>query len=76
MRLLLLSLLLAIVCMATALAPAEAFNPFGAGTCNGGTPEAQNSAACQANTSDPIAGDNGILLRITNIIAYLGGAIA
>ncbi len=53
-------------------ATTAAFDPF-AGACSGSN---ASSAACKANGSDPIAGPDGILLKITNIIAYLTGAIA
>ncbi len=69
-------LLLLFVGLVLVPAPASAFNPFGDSTCKSGTPEAQNSAACNTSNSDPIAGPDGILLKITNIVAYLGGAIA
>lgn len=38
---------------------------------------AEHSAACiNKSTQDPIAGDNGILIKITTIIATLAGAAA
>lgn len=72
----LLSLLLVTICLAAAPVSARAFDPFGSGVCDNGPNGANASAACHANGSDPIAGSNGILLKIANIIAYLGGAIA
>lgn len=72
MRGFLLSLALVAVLLAAAPAPARAFDPFGA-SCNGSN---KGSAACKADGSNPIAGPDGILLKVTNIIAYLAGAIA
>lgn len=64
---------------ATFLAPVAvnaAVNPFD-GVCtqtqNSG---AGSSAACNAPTGDPIAGDNGVLVSITNILATVAGIVA
>lgn len=32
--------------------------------------------ACTANPGNPLAGPDGLLIKVTHIIAYLGGAIA
>lgn len=72
-RRLLFSVLLLSMCFASAPASVAAFNPFGSNVCNSNT---HDSAACQASNSDPIAGPNGVLLKITNIIAFLAGALA
>jgi hypothetical protein len=57
------------------LAPAYAFNPFGGGACS--TSKAGQSVACSTNgAQDPIAGSNGLFVKVTNIIAYAAGAIA
>jgi hypothetical protein len=56
------------------LSPAYAFNPFG-GSCN--AQRAGQSVACQTSgNSDPIAGNNGLFIKITNILAFVGGAVA
>lgn len=74
MRRFLLAVMLATMCFAAAPSSARAFEPFKDAACDG---KNQASAACKARgSSDPIAGPNGILLRITNIIAYLAGAVA
>ena len=55
---------------ATAMAAPE---PFGGINCA----EAPNSAICKENTNkNPLTGNNGLLIKITDIIAYLAGAIA
>lgn len=62
------------VSFAAAPSTAGAFAAFKDAACQGNNAE---SAACKARgASNPIAGDNGILLKITDIIAYLAGAIA
>ena len=69
-----LAVMLAIMCFAAAPNTARAFEPFGDGACSG---KNQASAACKARgSSNPIAGPDGVLLKVTNIIAYLGGAVA
>lgn len=73
LRDILLSALLVFTCLTASLAPAAAFNPFGGADCGG---QNSASAACQAKNTDPLAGPNGILIKATNIVAYLGGAIA
>jgi hypothetical protein len=37
---------------------------------------ASDSPACQKNKDDPLTGQGSILIRVTNVIAWLGGAIA
>jgi len=45
--------------------------------CNAcAVPGAQDSSACQNDGSDPIAGANGILAKVTRIIGYLAGVAA
>lgn len=81
MRRLAMSLALATICLAAAPATAMAFNPFGGGSCTANT---SDSAACKATSNNPLAYDpndptsahSAILLKVTNIIAYLAGAIA
>lgn len=55
------------------VAPAYAFNPFG-GACN--TQRASNSVACSTGSSDPLGGSDGLFMKVTNILVFLGGAIA
>lgn len=53
----------------------SAFDPVDNQVCRDGA--ASSSAACTStSSSNPIAGPDGILLKITNIIAYLAGAAA
>lgn len=74
MRRFALSLMLAMMCFAAAPSPALAFESYKDGACSG---KNAASAACKARgSSNPIAGPDGILLKITNVIAYLAGAIA
>jgi hypothetical protein len=55
------------------LAPAaQAWSPFGTVDCTG---QAAKSAVCQdrSATKDPVTGANGLLAKITNLIAILAG---
>jgi hypothetical protein len=67
---------LSTVLFGTAL-PALAFDVFpnsGVDCSQGGT---KVSAVCQDQTTDdPISGSNGLLTKITNIVAYIAGAAA
>lgn len=38
--------------------------------------DADNSPACKKGTDDPITGTKGVLIRVANILAWFGGAIA
>lgn len=72
------SLMLVAVCTAVVPATAAAFNPFGGNVCSD---QNQASAACKASSNNPLAydpnsGTDGLLIKITNIIAYIAGAIA
>lgn len=70
---LILSAMVAVMLFAAVPPPAGAFEPY-QGACKG---KNEASAACKAKgSSDPLTGDDGILLKATNIIAYLAGAIA
>lgn len=73
MRRFFLSLFLAVMCIVAAPVSAAAFNPFNSDVCSG---TASSSAACKTDGSDPISGPGGLLLEITDIVAYLGGGIA
>lgn len=37
---------------------------------------AEGSPACAKNTDDPITGTGGIIIKVANILAWFGGAIA
>lgn len=52
-----------------------AWNPFGGIECGG---RAQNSTVCadRSQTGDTISGVDGIIIRIANIMAAIGGMIA
>jgi hypothetical protein len=51
-----------------------AFDPFGGVDCSG---EQGNTAVCSdQHSGNPIAGPDGVLIKITNIVAYIAGAIA
>ncbi len=53
---------------------AYAFDPY-QDVCNGGG--GGNSAVCSgADTKDPLTGTDGLLIKVTNIIAFIGGAAA
>jgi hypothetical protein len=72
------SLMLVSVCLAAVPVTAAAFNPFGGAVCSG---QNHSSAACNASSNNPLAydpnsGTDGLLIKITDIIAYLAGAIA
>jgi hypothetical protein len=63
-------------------APALAATDVLKGNCSQGScgacsaSGASGSSACENNGSDPIAGSNGILSKVTYIISYLAGAAA
>ncbi|HVV66483.1 MAG TPA: TrbC/VirB2 family protein [Candidatus Saccharimonadales bacterium] len=75
------AILLVFSLLIVAAPPAAAFDPFsnsdpsiGGVDCSG---DAANSAVCQdKGNGDPITGDNGALLKIANIVAYIGGVAA
>lgn len=54
---------------------AAAFDPFSGFKEPGGgcTTTAQNAVVCSSNGEDPISGSNGILRKVTNLIALLAG---
>ena len=73
-RRLLLSIMLLGLCLMAAPLPANAFDTTGGVDCTG---NAGNSAVCTDNTTtDPISGSNGLLLKITKIVAFIGGVAA
>lgn len=69
--LLIVSTLLCLCVPATALA----YNPLSAPCSVSGTAK-QQSSACSAGTNDPVTGPNGILRKITTIVAVIAGIAA
>lgn len=53
---------------------AYAANPAYAGVDCAGV--AAGSPVCHASTSDPLTGNNGIIVKATNLIALVAGAVA
>lgn len=52
----------------------SAFDSFGGVDCSG---RAANSAVCtDKDSGNPLFGPDGVLLKITNIVAFIAGAIA
>jgi hypothetical protein len=49
-----------------------AYNPLGNIDCS----QAPDSAVCKSTGGDPIAGSDGILPKITNIVAVIAGVMA
>ena len=72
---LLLAVALLNLCLLSAPLSVAAFDPFGGVDCS--QTDVSGSTACQDNTrQDPITGTGGLLLNITNIVAFVGGAAA
>jgi Type IV secretion system pilin len=68
-----LALVLTLLVALMTATPAYAYDFFGS-ACNGDT---GNTATCKDNTgSNPLVGDNGLILKIANIIAFIAGAAA
>lgn len=67
-------------CLLASPATTEAFSAF-QGNCNSNT---SNSAVCadkigknqSDNSNNPIAGPNGLLVKIADIVAYIAGGVA
>lgn len=80
-RRLLAGLLLCIICMLAVPLHAHAFDPFGRGgsdasvNCADGSNE-QKSTVCQTTNANPIAGPDGVLVKLTHVIAVFAGAVA
>lgn len=77
MRKLLFKVALPFLGLGLLLAPASAaaWNPFGGGLCKQG--QAEQSAVCQADKQgDPIAGSNGLIIKIANLIAIIAAIAA
>lgn len=74
MKLVIVSLFAALALLVAAPAHTAAFDLFGP-NCSGG--ETQDSAVCSSRTStNPISGDDGILLQVTRLVAFIGGTAA
>jgi hypothetical protein len=69
--------LMAVVFSFSLLAPLEAYawSPFGAVECKG---EATKSAVCadRGLSGNPVSGEDGLILRVVDILALFSGAIA
>lgn len=78
MRRLLLVVGLATLLVVPAAGHAAAYDPFAGFKDSGGgcTTTAQNAVVCSTDGKDPISGSNGILKKITNLIALLAGVVA
>lgn len=66
-------LLLGLCNVVYSLPVAAATNPFSGIQCNGA---AASSPVCHAPTSDPITGSNGVVVKITRLIALAAGFAA
>lgn len=53
----------------------KAFEPFNAQVCSNDKAK-KEAAACNTPVSDPIAGENGVLAGIGNIVSFVAGAAA
>jgi len=72
---------LSLVCLCLFAAPltaTAAFDPFGGVKCTpSSTGEPNESAVCNDKTNqDPISGEDGLLLNIADIVAFIAGAAA
>lgn len=71
--------LVSLLCLSGILLPATAaaasWDPFGGVNCSG---NAANSVACQekGNTVNPLTGSDGLVMKITNVIAFVAGVAA
>jgi hypothetical protein len=63
-----------LVMPAVGMVSAEAVDIVPESACSGNG--ANNSPACNKSTEDPITGTKGVLLKVANILAWFGGAIA
>lgn len=75
MKYLLLSFLsaFALLTVPVAVSYAENVDIIPSDVCNG---SGGSSPACKATKDDPITGEGSVLIRVTNVIAWLGGAVA
>lgn len=63
-----------LLCLIPAAPAAAAFNPFG-DVCSK-NPSLKDTPACRADGSDPLTGKNGILYKVSRIIAMIAGISA
>jgi len=75
MKYLLLSFLtaFALLTVPVAVSYAENVDLIPSNVCEG---SARDSPACKASKKDPLTGDGSVLIKVTNVIAWFGGAIA
>ncbi len=71
-RLLLVTLVLMAVVIPTVPAAAAGKDPFGGIDCS----KAHDAAVCQPTATDPLTTSNGVLHRITTLLAVVAGAVA
>ncbi len=73
-----LAVLALIVFMLVPAAPAAAWDPFGGFKEPGGgcTSTASNAVVCNTDGKDPISGTQGVLRKVTNVIALIAGVAA
>jgi len=64
-----------LLCLLLPAAPVFAYNPLG-GACGTSGDAAAGSSVCGASSSDPIAGPNGVLEKVTLLIASIAGIVA
>lgn len=70
---------LGLACLLSLTSPASSlaatFNPFDGADCSGA---GKDSAVCTSGggDTDPLSGDQGIILKVTNIVAIVAGAAA
>lgn len=75
MKIFFFALLLAGLFFTVATSPSvSAFDPFGGVDCSG--KQAQSAVCKDKDSGDPLSGENGVLLKIANIVAYIAGGIA
>lgn len=68
--------LLVLLCFITIPLQAEAFDPLGGVDCN--TAQERTSAVCADKNpaTNPLSGNGGLILNLTQIVAYIAGAAA
>lgn len=70
-------LILLAVCSLAPITVAHAYNPLDSACQTSGANNPQSSSACSGRTTtDPISGTNGILRRVTTLIALIAGVAA
>ncbi len=69
----LLLILSTIVMLAVSNAAAAAFDPFPDKAVDCSNAKMKESSVCNTDMSDPLTGENGLLLKAVNVMAYIGG---